>query len=315
MKRLLSVCAALGALALAPAAGAQPPSTEEVQEHVDSGARLFRVGEYERALGHFQRALDASGEQALRYPMARCQQALGRDREALASFRAFLAVPDIPPEARGKARMAVQLLEAKLASGTLILQVSPFGARIFVDDEEVGEAPLEPLDLAPGQHEVRAETDGHEGVSKTVHVAAGSETTTTIALSPLLASDGAGDGAGPPPSASPWQWVTLGGGLALAAGGGALWWLGDKDYQDVEDGRRSGTMSLERAQDLRDSGDKKLTAAYVLVGVGGAALVTSTVLFVLDATLWDGPQAEIQVPRPAVWGRPGSVVFGLEGSF
>ena len=43
-------------------------------------------------------------------------------------------------------------------------------------------------------------------------------------------------------------------------------------------------MSERRASQLEKSGDTKKLAGYALWGVGGASLVASTVLFLLDAT-------------------------------
>ena len=116
------------------------------------------------------------------------------------------------------------------------------------------------------------------------------------------------------PGASPWQWVTLGTGAALVVGGAVLWWLGEEDFSAIEDGRREQTMSETRAQELRDSGRTKRTSGHVLVGVGAASLATSTVLFVLDATIWDA-DAEVHTARPAIWHEPGGVVLGVEGGF
>ena len=324
MPRVLACLALISFLAGLPEDAAAAMDSAELQAVLDEGRRLFDEEAYAEALERYQRAYDASGLHGLLYNIARCQQALGNDREALSTFRRFLGGEDLPPGPRGKAEMAVQILEKRLSTGRLVVQVSPFGAEILLDGEVVGTAPLAPLTVTPGTHQIEVRASGRPSAGQHVQVPAGGEITVTFALpeppsSPLLPPT---PPATPPPepepegpSATPWQWVTLGTGAALVASGVVLWWLGEEDWQKVDDANSSSSsMSREEAQKLLDDGDTKHTVGYVMMGVGGAALATSVVLFVLDATVW-AHEPDETVSRPAVWGTPDSVVFGFQGSF
>ncbi len=100
-----------------------------------------------------------------------------------------------------------------------------------------------------------------------------------------------GPKAPPGRSFSPWTWVTLGLGGAAAVGGGVAFFLGARDHSKVTDAGGYGeggpngpasTLTRARAEELIDAGDTKKTVGVALWGVGGAALVTSAVLFLLE---------------------------------
>lgn len=121
--RFFLVCAAL---ALSTSANAQTPptpnSTPGARDSEDAAARLLyesgaeamQSGDYATALDRFQQAYDLSRRPQLLYNIGTTQDRLRRDREALASFRQFLAeVPDHPRRAEVEAR--VRALETAIA--------------------------------------------------------------------------------------------------------------------------------------------------------------------------------------------------------
>lgn len=55
---------------------------------------------------------------------------------------------------------------------TLRIESLPKGARIYVNNQYRGDAPLELTDLPPGEHRVRAELAGYEPLARTVNLAA-----------------------------------------------------------------------------------------------------------------------------------------------
>lgn len=113
---------------------------------------------------------------------------------------------------------------------------------------------------------------------------------------------------------SPWTWVTLGTGVAMLATGTVCYVLGEADHREITSAGGWGTgvsqMTEARAKQLEESGDAKKIAGGVLWGVGGAAVATSVVLFVLDAR--DGAPE-----RPALRVLPteGGGLFALHGRF
>lgn len=115
---------------------------------------------------------------------------------------------------------------------------------------------------------------------------------------------------------APWAWGTLGGGAALVAGGAVAFVYGKKDHDEVRDapGYDDGgvvQMTKSRARDLEASGNAKKVTGYVLWGLGGAAVVASTVLFVLAA---DG-EAPVESVHVGVGPTPGGSCVFVGGRF
>lgn len=80
------------------------------------------------------------------------------------------------------------------------------------------------------------------------------------------------------------KWSLGGVGLATLVAGSVMLGLGASDHGKIDDAKAStpGDLTRVEALDLQDSGKTKKTVGYVLLGVGGAALVGSAVLFFLD---------------------------------
>jgi tetratricopeptide (TPR) repeat protein len=82
------------------------------------------------------------------------------------------------------------------------------------------------------------------------------------------------------------KWGTLGGGVLLTGLGATFYYLGAQDHAEVTDAAGYGDpnavypMTRSEAQALVDSGDTKKLLGGIGMGVGGALIVTSVVLFV-----------------------------------
>lgn len=213
---------------------------------------------------------------------------------------------DVPGAGEAQVRLALVPLERL---GSLIIEVAPTAAEVWLDDEPLGTAPLPRQRLAAGTHRVRAEMAGYETETEEVTVAPGAATTVALRLEPSRSG----------PDYSPWTWVTLGSGLALVAGGGLAYGLGEADHKEVAGtsgyGQASSGVVADRSYDsargLVESGDDKKLAGYVLWGVGGAALVASTVLFVLEE-VGDGGDTAVMVTGT---GTDGGGFVSLSGRF
>jgi hypothetical protein len=350
MRQLIIAVAALAALVAAPPASgppvgrpaaaqpapgdAVPPEADPaVQALIDQAEADFKAARYPEALRAYGRALAAGGPPALRFMLGRCHQMLEQWREARDVYRAILADPAQSPQVRGRTEAELAAVEARLTRGTLVLHVAPFGALVVVDGRPAGTAPLAPLTLPAGRHTLQVTAEGREPAERTLDVPGGETTQLTLELRVATAAPPPEPEPEPEPepplpivaepaplsparSYAPWTWVTLGTGLAAAAGGTVSYALGEGDHQKILDTPGYDTdgpmdMTRRRALDLESSGDTKKLAGYVLWGVGGALVVTSAVLFLLD-----GPAAE---PDGSVHlslvPAPGGGVFGLGGEF
>jgi hypothetical protein len=321
-------CALLAALVTGAAAAAPAgrPSSE-IQRIIDDGTRLFREGRHEEALGQFRVAFERTKDLRILFLVGRVLEEAGRPAEALSTYEQVLT-GDVPADTRTRAEAAARALRERLSRGRLLFQIAPFGAHVALDGEPLGEAPVAPWEGAPGPHDVRVSAAGYGESRVVVEVPAGGEATVAIELVPLAGPDPPPPPAlpGPPPlvaaappvSHAPWTWVALGVGAGLVAGGTALYVLGELDHQDLRDhlptdGR--ATISWPRARQLEEDGDRKKVAGYALWGVGGAALVGATVLFLLESP---GPEpGGAPGPGPSVSLVPavGGGLVTLEGRF
>lgn len=336
----LIVVAFLSLAVAAPRAARAQKASPEVQALIDEAQTAFKEARYSDALAGYEAALADGGPAPLRFMVGRCHQMLAHWEEARAVYRTFLADEALPAGVRARAEAELAAVEEALATGTLDLRVEPAGAVVFVDGRRVGVAPVSPLVLPAGRHVVRVEAPGHESVTRDVVVPGGGATPLTVALAaagpPTVVSEPVPPEVTPQqdpirtdpvpgdeqpleaarPSYSPWTWVTLGAGLAVVAGGTTSYVLGEQDHKQILDAGGYGgggtvDMTQQRALDLESSGDTKKLVGYVLWGVGGALVVTSSVLFILDATS-EPAERSIQVgAAPA----PGGGVLSVQGRF
>lgn len=299
----LVLTAAAPTRAATPTPEAPPPAAAKADTgDADSPQRLIRLGEvafvqerFQDAILLYERAYEATQAHGLIFMMARCYEELGHVERAISLYQRFLAT-DPPVELRGKAETALRLLRQRLDRGTLVVQVSPFGADVYLDGRAVGQAPIGPLTVKPGRHEVRVEEPGRAPKRQVVKVPGGEQVTLAIALD-----------ARPAPAAPSrvWPWTTGGLGLALVAGGAVAFALGEADHREVDSG--SGSLTQREAADLISRGDDRKVAGTALLVLGGGAMVVSGVLFALAA----GDDA----PAVSVAPREGGAVVVAGGSF
>lgn len=140
----------------------------------------------------------------------------------------------------------------------------------------------------PGVHEFRFEVEGKPTMTNKVLVSEGEKNKVVSIDFPAPIESKAPLGAAPvttPPvvpekSSPPIAAYVVGGlGIAAAGTGGVLYWLANKKYDDAEGSCAKTTQGC--SQSRADSIDLKYNLSYVAFGVGGAALITSGVLFLV----------------------------------
>jgi len=330
------------ALELALLAGGPPPAraadaplspadAQRVEALAGEAKALRDERRFEEALAKLKEAVRIHPAAWLVYNLGRTYEDAGDDVLAKAHYELCLT-REPTADVRSRADEGLARIAARMRPGMLRLDVPLVGTLVTVDGTPRGQTPLAPIELPPGAHRVRLEQDGFVPWEEDVTVPPGGEVSLRkemVAVPPpprevIVWREVPDAGAvedrqpGPPPSPySPWQWVTLGTGAALLGGGVALFVLGDADLQQVRDATGYGSggrvdMTVQRAQDLEESGNAKRGAGIAFMAVGGAALATSVVLFVLDALEDDGASSAAQ---PSVSPLPGGAVFGYGGSF
>ena len=186
----------------------------------------------------------------------------------------------------------------------------------------------------PGMHTIKVTHDGYLAKTTTIKVKKGVPFTETVTLKEIQVAVPVKTGAGAGIDTNTvtkkttvrrvpaWKWALLGGGLALAAGGGATWMVG-WDRAGALNDEFSGHVAPEevdaRTADYDQRWENEVVpfqlSSYVLWGVGGAAAITGLVLLLADGppparpAPEAGPSAGLLV-LPAVWGDGGGVLLG-----
>jgi hypothetical protein len=191
---------------------------------------------------------------------------------------------------------AMHLLAPKSYLGSVAIS-APAGARISVDGAEVGKAPLEPLPLIPGRHQVSATLADGTNLHATVDVRF--QVVAQVDLSPSLAAEKkAGSGL------SPWGIGLLGGAGGLAAAGvvcGVISQsnrnaLGDTPYPVQPSQAPLVAQQLARAHDFA-------LAANILYVTAGAMAVAAVVVLLVDHP---GATSDSTAgPQPTITASPG----------
>lgn len=282
------------------------PSDEAAVEAVARGREAkeaFDAGRFEEALDGFSAAEARAHSPVFVLYRARCQRALGRWRDGIATLRVLAAevvADDAPPQwhaAVARAREELERLEARIPRVTVRLERARGDERIRIDDRPYGG---EAVALDPGSHEVVVTRDGEivarlpfeatEGVQRALVVSL-REPPRPPAEPPMppgpVAPDppGVTSSGGEPRRAS----SSLGGYTALGLGGA---WL--------VAGAVAGGLALDRAatarelcgadgicdgdRSERDASERLADASTGMLVLGGLSVVVGIILVTIPLT-------------------------------
>jgi hypothetical protein len=297
------------------------------QLRIDAGRALFEEERYTEALEAFKEAFRVTHDDAILYLIGRCYELLEEHELAISAYESFLASGRAPGEIEGRVIQTIERLREEIADFPLTVHVAPFGADVFVDGEWVGRAPLAARRLRAGRYRIMAEHSDFGAKEVFVDVGRGGETDVVVDLTtlppkrppepePVLEAEPPEifeEPLPPPPEPRGRRFtavssVLLGVGLGMVGGGGLLFGLGENDHQKIKDGVQSG-MSMRTAVALEKEGWDKKYAGYGLFAAGGAAVVTSVVLFLVGR-----PE---RTPRVSMmpYADPNHVGFSFAGQF
>lgn len=294
---------------------AQAQDSEETAVSLATSAGvLAKDGDFDGAVRLYQKAYDLAREPVLLYNIARMHDRKGDLEKARDVYVRYLA-EETDPEGLSVGK---EKLEAVLDRwpGRLVVTSTPTGAKVQVDGKPAGRTPAGPMEIGRGTYQVRIALEGHESVSKSVTVIAGEAQVIEVALkavasasivpaAPVPVTTRAAVASGPASPArsattnvtrpasgsrSPWPWVCIGTGAAVAATGGVMTFLAFRERSKVTDAAtREGYvtgMSRTEALSHRSTAGTYDKVGYALYAAGGAAIVTGVVLwFVLPKKL------------------------------
>ena len=289
----------LTVLAQASPLTADPQAKAQAQELLSQGSKLYHQGDLAGALERFEAAYVAFSSPKLMFNIGQANRDLGRPVEAIEAFQRFLAeAADVSPETMAEARNSVAELRGRL--GKIRIDCDTAGAQIAVDGKSVGVAPLPDLVwTTSGRHQVTAKHANAAPAIEDVEVAAGSVSTVTMRLIPLVvpmaapapaptAAPNLGLQAAPRPSSvsegwwlgRKWTWIAAGSTMLLAAGAITAGVLMQDKFDNLRTSCGAGNPARPGcSQSDIDSVSSRQTVANVFWGLAAAAAVTTGVLF------------------------------------
>ncbi len=175
-----------GAEPSAPAAPAIPALadtlTGDAKADYDSGKLLYGDGDFAGALVKFGASYDKSKDARLLWNMAACEKNLRHYAKALALVRRYQAEGGalLTEEDKTDAAELIKVIEPLTAK--LRLRVNEPGASVKVDDEVIGDTPVEPVTVDIGTRRVQITKAEFEPYTKEVAVGGAAEIAVDVSL-------------------------------------------------------------------------------------------------------------------------------------
>ncbi|GEM_PF-2692094 len=163
------------------------PSGEqkEADRHFKSGVELYKEQKYTEALAEFERAYEISPHPLVLYNIAVCHRELSHYQQAVKFYKRFITEGkgQVPGPKLTTAQTELDGILARIARVTVT--VSPDGATLIVDDQELGTLVEMPIVLPPGEHRLIARMVGRTDAVRVVRVASGDELTVDLKTTEL----------------------------------------------------------------------------------------------------------------------------------
>jgi len=263
VKRLVLLLVAVPAAAFAQSGPeCEPPENDRrartlAGEHFQQGMDAVATQNLTAALYEFVCSFQIRAHPYTAYNIARTADQAGRMELAVEYYRIYLHLAGDTDE-RAEVQARLSELEVRQAShpGVLRIAVDVSGARVSVDGEEVGRAPLGAgLDLAPGRHHVLVTAPGYRDHEQYVNVVARQDGSVSVTLAPLGEWQQSSAGAR-------WGPILLGV-AAVATAGGIYFGLQASSRADEFRSMRGDDASLFDLRQQRDSAESMALVADV----------------------------------------------------
>ncbi len=274
----------------------EPDRAAEARAHFTRGGELYAAGDLRGTLTEFERAYELRPSPLLCLHIGRVALELRQFARSYVAFAQFLATetPGDPmhAEKRTEAEAMVRDLAPRIAH--LRLETNVPGARLSIDEELIGEAPLaEPIVLDTGTYRVRASKPGFAALTREISLAGGDNSTVRLDLEafeplpppavverPVLVPAPVAEKRAAPPATLMTRglWAGFGVAAALAVAGGVTGIYALKTAADLDRERFRGPSAK---QDFADDSDRVRALALTSDVLFGAALVSAQVTLVL----------------------------------
>lgn len=147
-----------------------PQERKRAREAYQAGQDHFEAGHYEEALEAFQRAYDAVPNPVVLISIAETQARLGRENDAVETLEQYL---EEKPEAADRYAIEAKIKSLRTRPAVLAVSSDPSNAQIIIDGAETGETTPAELELPPGEHKVKLRLAGYEAREETLQLEPG----------------------------------------------------------------------------------------------------------------------------------------------
>jgi tetratricopeptide (TPR) repeat protein len=164
----------------------------EASQRFQRGVELFEQERYEASLAEFRRAYDLAPHPQVIFNIARLQARLEQIPEAIEGYQRFLEETGdhVEPELRREVEEELERLRPLVGQIRVVVERPTTGALIYLDDIEVGPAPLEsPIVVQAGSHRVEVRAEGFLAFSRRATVAGQGEVEVVASLIPAASPD------------------------------------------------------------------------------------------------------------------------------
>jgi hypothetical protein len=301
----------------APAHGGESTKVQ-ARKHFKQAVALFDQRRFGDALAEFERSYAMYSAYGTLYNIGQVRVALGHPVEAVRAFEKYLVQGGASIPAAQRAQVEAELKAQKKRIGKVVLEAKPDGAEVRVDGRVVGKSPLtRPIQVAAGPHLIEVMLDGYRSQRRKVEVVGQGRVQLQLELrslspaapAPALAPPPAAPADSPAPVASPRPldprpqsdaastpspaetarepsssgtpqrvlgYTIAGLGLIGASVGLALAVDGQAKHNDALEQWAAGDR--EQAQVTEEESSLQKTQGYVLIGVGGAVMLTGAIV-------------------------------------
>lgn len=269
------------ALAHAQATEVTADAKARASAHFRRGVELFQEEAFRGALVEFERAYSIAPDYRLLYNIGQAKYETQDYLGAIQSYERYLEEGGDEITQERKTAVAAALAALRERVGTIHIIVNRKNAEVFIDDVSVGMSPLIPMRVNVGRHRVSARSAAGATDAEVVSVAGGDTTEVALTLIDPIAGVAAAPEKKPMPAmqkAAIAVWASAGGVLIASLVTG----LRAKSAQDdLDDLRNTPDVSRTRLDEQHDKVQRLALTTDVLIGVGAAAAVTGTVMWVL----------------------------------
>jgi hypothetical protein len=155
-----------------PEEEAQAQKEADGKEHFLKGKALVEEGAWEKAIVELRASYELNPNPIALYNTAICYDELTRYAEAVTTYTLFVEqAGEKYKEILAEVQARIKELSAFL--GTLKLTVDPPGAEVRIDGSAAGVAPLAPITIETGEHELSVILDGYKDIETKVVIVSG----------------------------------------------------------------------------------------------------------------------------------------------